>query len=1471
MPSLVARFRDAWNAFRGRTAVQQQHPSTPQGANYQTDLRGWASRVVEKVKVATVGGRLRFLPWYDTYTDETPEQRLEYRKMLRDDAVKAAFQTKVLAVTSLDVQVHPADPDDPRHQDAAEFTRYCFRKIRGGTHQLGWSVLHPAIIDGHAVCEKVWADHPEPSGRWKGKLRWEAVKAKDTRFLQLGIDPYRNITAIRGQGFNAGRVWSPSDFVIFSYFSLFESPAGISDFRAAYRPYWIKDTVWKMRSLYLDKWTGPYFKGSYTTQEQKDALENAFDEARASTWITVPQGALLEAIDLSMRGTADFEACIKDCDKAILIAIVGAHLQILEGQTAGSRGNTKVHKETAELIQWLLAATLADVYEEQMVAELYARNFHDIETPDVSVGAITEQEMLLRAQVDEQLQKIGMKLSSREEYQYMGRTPPDDPGDELRPAGSPPPPPAPPTPSAAGGTFAEQCHCHDCTQARKFCTEGENKGKPGVCPGSGQTSGHPSAAGKKAKGGKRAAANVLSPEELAFAREKGLIRNDTDVVPGHLEAMIRQNYNWHQSVGGKKPPAPASTPEPVSEPKQSAQPSEVMPAIANAVRDGFARHGTGQGTNQVFAAVKQAHPDLAPQQFRKYLVELHRAGEIKLGQYSGNVYNLSSDRKEASPTNEDMGLEPQYKGTLDYWAFVRPVVVAHGEAELFCQEGPNKGKPGVCPTGHPGNAPHEGMAGPGLLHRFAGKIHAAASAVADAVNRVAVRISAASLSDDLLDTMSDCQRIYYASGKGGAPTPGDALGIPLSAGQLTVIGSHVLARATLLIKKKVFRHEEGDVWPFGPEQTAQVVDGMEAMFAAMHKAMPELGPPPDRAFLEEYVKGKAGGAVAHAEATPEPDPAKEDPDPLRSWVEKGAIPYLDPDTGEWLVGDQPDHDGEADEFSEAVDFASSWTGFKSKGGNQGWLNSVTGERRYQPNAPQDRGEEHYQGKKEEKQAKVEAELNATPKVADYVPPDAKAGFEALLPDMPIADTPKLLGALPGATVSLRIYGQTGGRVSFDIEGPRYQDCQRTLIPHPDGSLEVHNDMFFLKKKFQGGGEGTKQFSDQVRACAAAGVDRITTLAGRGRTMNGYATWPILGYDAKLSDAYRAGMPPLPKELASATTIQELFALPGGIDWWSGAKGEDGKRHGGKGVMMDMTFDLSPGSPSIKRLNGYLAKKGLEPIPDPKPADPKVREARKEAVAKQAAAAQAKTDQQSGAVRARESEINQVTTEYHQRVEQLMQMAESNGLDRVEVTRRASELLQRMNPHAGVPYVPNSPEHLERVRAALSRLPLACYDAMNSIVKEKHQENWSQPEAMDLHREMWQKAPAWGLDPRELQDKARNTPQQTVGQSYNMAAAVLQRDIDRAHTEGEGLAKRLGLDPKEARAAAEEALKQGRAERVANPTAQYGTNDSADILEHGYREYLAAHAPAERPKVDPGQAWRDADVADAAWLAKRGGK
>lgn len=150
-----------------------------------------------------------------------------------------------------------------------------------------------------------------------------------------------------------------------------------------------------------------------------------------------------------------------------------------------------------------------------------------------------------------------------------------------------------------------------------------------------------------------------------------------------------------------------------------------------------------------------------------------------------------------------------------------------------------------------------------------------------------------------------------------------------------------------------------------------------------------------------------------------------------------------------------------------------------------------------------------------------------------------------------------------------------------------------------GALVVQNDHFAIEATLPDGtpnplkGKGAETFATQVQALQALGVSRIETLAAgsgghfsrgapawEGR-FNGYYTWARLGYDGDVPERTLGALPPgLKARLGDRPTVQGLLALPGGLEAW--------KEYGDE---FEGTFDLTPGSNSVRALEAYMKERG----------------------------------------------------------------------------------------------------------------------------------------------------------------------------------------------------------------------------------------------------------------------------------------
>jgi hypothetical protein len=392
-----------------------------------------AKLLTDKILATLATGRLRFLPYTDPHTQETAEMRRAYRRMLKEPAIKAPLLDKVFAVASLDLQVNPAVEDDERQKEKADFAKDLIVGCPGGLRLIAERVLLPALIEGYSVCEPDW--QLATRGKWRWKYTLADLYSPDSDWYTLEVDDRNRIRAVTSRFTN--EVWAPSEFVIFRHLSIFDSPMGMSDLRAAYRAYWLKDTAWKLRAIGLERFTLPMVKATYdaNAKAHKSAIEDAVKNARAMGYILLPEGATVEAMELATKSQSDFKAAIEDLDKECYTAIAGAYLQAMQGNVPDGRGNSKVHQTTAELRTWYLRTCLADCINQSLIPRGIDLNYQDDfeDYPKCTLEGINEADYKPALEIDDGLSKLGLELSKKELYKKYGRQAPIDGSDALKP------------------------------------------------------------------------------------------------------------------------------------------------------------------------------------------------------------------------------------------------------------------------------------------------------------------------------------------------------------------------------------------------------------------------------------------------------------------------------------------------------------------------------------------------------------------------------------------------------------------------------------------------------------------------------------------------------------------------------------------------------------------------------------------------------------------------------------------------------------------------------------------------------------------------------------------------------------------------------------------------------------------------------------------------------------------------------
>lgn len=133
-------------------------------------------------------------------------------------------------------------------------------------------------------------------------------------------------------------------------------------------------------------------------------------------------------------------------------------------------------------------------------------------------------------------------------------------------------------------------------------------------------------------------------------------------------------------------------------------------------------------------------------------------------------------------------------------------------------------------------------------------------------------------------------------------------------------------------------------------------------------------------------------------------------------------------------------------------------------------------------------------------------------------------------------------------------------------------ASRQIATDADGKVHLYQDAYFIHPDYQGKGLALESV---IRQTSVAGIDVITMDASRwdhqnpNQRMNGFWRWPLYGYNASINAVARESKSgEIPREFAKARSLLDIYATPGGMDWWR-SEGED----------IVLTFDPRPRSQS----------------------------------------------------------------------------------------------------------------------------------------------------------------------------------------------------------------------------------------------------------------------------------------------------
>lgn len=374
---LLVRMREVWHAARGTTRPTAKPPARLDeelAKNALTILSRWTSPARS----------------YNPDDDLIGLKGMEvYEKMRRDDQVKAALAFKKSAVLSTGWEVHPAS-DNKKDKEAADFITWCLENLDplyGSVDDILYEQLS-ALDFGFSVAELILKKLD--TGPFSGKVGLRTIKVRKPHEFVFDVDEFDNLRPDGLRQSFATKGYPLEKFLIFSYQREFGNFRGISDLRAAYRPWWLKDNLWSWAGVYAERFaipiaTASYPPGTYPEGHPMRALiasiHAAIGNLQANTALTFPSDFDLKLHEASGQGVNVLRFLFDHCNLAIARSILmPSQLGFSAEGSTGSFARSKVQFDAFMLIVDDLRRDLADdVINGQFIPRLIGWNFSGLE------------------------------------------------------------------------------------------------------------------------------------------------------------------------------------------------------------------------------------------------------------------------------------------------------------------------------------------------------------------------------------------------------------------------------------------------------------------------------------------------------------------------------------------------------------------------------------------------------------------------------------------------------------------------------------------------------------------------------------------------------------------------------------------------------------------------------------------------------------------------------------------------------------------------------------------------------------------------------------------------------------------------------------------------------------------------------------------------------------------------------------
>jgi phage gp29-like protein len=360
-----------------------------------------------------------------------------YDEVLRDDMVKTAMQQRTLALTATEWRVEPGQ-DGRAERKAADFLQNMLLNM--DMDSVTEKMLY-GLFYGYAVAECIWA----ASG---ANVVLEAIKVRKQRRFGFAPDgSLRLMTTTNPMGevvperkFWSFRCGADNDD---EYYGL-----GLAHW--LYWPTFFKRNGIRSWVAFLDKFGQPSLIGKYSTaatEEQKTTLLRAIAALQSQSGTIIPDDMLIELLEASQSGHADFKELPDMMDRAIARLIL---TQTMTSSDGSSLSQAQVHERMLNRVVRADGNLIASSFNRTVAAWVTDWNFPGVMPPRL-VFMTDEPDDLDKRAVREKtiFETTGLVPTQKHvENVYGGEW-------EVKAVAPTQPPAPPPAPPAPGTQFAE--------------------------------------------------------------------------------------------------------------------------------------------------------------------------------------------------------------------------------------------------------------------------------------------------------------------------------------------------------------------------------------------------------------------------------------------------------------------------------------------------------------------------------------------------------------------------------------------------------------------------------------------------------------------------------------------------------------------------------------------------------------------------------------------------------------------------------------------------------------------------------------------------------------------------------------------------------------------------------------------------------------------------------------------------------